>query len=170
MSSRKNSRRYLLADGVDAATAGGTSVLTPDLDAPVVAETPVRADLLEGLQVLTELGRDLVRNNVVRLAVDTVLLPVDHPVRDVESAGVLEDTDDALDLLGGELTGTLGEVNLGLLADQVGDTTTNTGDGGEGVDDLLPSINVSVEDTKNVLERGGLHVSALQDERRKTSD
>lgn len=147
---------------MDTATTSGTSVLAPDLDAPVVAETPVRADLLEGLQVLTELGRDLVRNDVVGLAVSAVLLPVDHPVGDVEGAGVLEDTNDSLDLLGRELTGTLGEVNLGLLADQVGDAAANTGDGGEGVDDLPSAINVGVEDTKDVLERGALKVGALQ--------
>ena len=43
-------------------------------------------------------------------------------------------------------------IDLGLLADSHGETTTNTLDRGQGVDDLLLSINVSVEDTKNVLE------------------
>ena len=43
-------------------------------------------------------------------------------------------------------------IDLCLLADSHGETTTNTLDRGQGVDDLLLSINVSVEDTKNVLE------------------
>ena len=43
-------------------------------------------------------------------------------------------------------------IDLGLLADSHGETTTNTLDRGQGVDDLLLSINVSVQNTKNVLE------------------
>ena len=44
------------------------------------------------------------------------------------------------------------EVNIGLLADQVGVTTTNTLDLGQGVHDFLFAIDVGVEQTDNVLE------------------
>ena len=89
-------------------------------------------------------------------------LPVDEPLRDLELARVLHDGDDTLKLVGVELTSTvvtndakeqwegsvarsgkmerspnedepLGEVNVGLLADEVGVTTTNTLDLGQGV-------------------------------------
>jgi hypothetical protein len=46
----------------------------------------------------------------------------------------------------------LAEVNVGLLADQVGVTTTNTLDLGQGVHDLLLSIDVGVKQTDDVLE------------------
>ena len=43
-------------------------------------------------------------------------------------------------------------IDLGLLAHGHGETTTNTLDRGQGIDDLLLSINISVQNTKNVLE------------------
>jgi hypothetical protein len=46
----------------------------------------------------------------------------------------------------------LGEVDIGLLADQVGVTATDTLDLGQRVHDLLFSINVSVEETQDELE------------------
>lgn len=48
----------------------------------------------------------------------------------------------------------LGQVDVGLLADQVGVAATDTLDLGQGVHDLLLSINVGVEETQNVLEVG----------------
>lgn len=44
------------------------------------------------------------------------------------------------------------EVNIGLLADNVGVTTTNTLDLGQGVHDLALSIDVGVEETQDVLQ------------------
>ena len=44
------------------------------------------------------------------------------------------------------------EVNIGLLADQVGVTATDTLDLGQGVHDLLLAVNIGVEQTKDVLE------------------
>ena len=46
----------------------------------------------------------------------------------------------------------LGEVNIGLLADQVGVTATNTLDLGQGDHDLLLAVNIGVEQTQDVLE------------------
>ena len=43
------------------------------------------------------------------------------------------------------------EVDIGLFADKVGITTTNTLDLSQGVHDLALAINVSVEETQNVL-------------------
>ncbi len=43
-------------------------------------------------------------------------------------------------------------VNVGLLADQVGKATANTLDLGQGVHDLVLTIDVGVEDTQNVLK------------------
>ena len=49
-------------------------------------------------------------------------------------------------------TGTLPHVNLSLLAADVGKAATDTLDGGQGIHDLLLAINVSVQQTQNVLE------------------
>lgn len=44
------------------------------------------------------------------------------------------------------------EVDVGLLADQVGVSATNTLDLGQGVHDLLLSVNIGVEKTEDELE------------------
>ena len=46
----------------------------------------------------------------------------------------------------------LANINLSLLADSSGKTTTNTLDRGQGINDLLLTINVGIENTENVLE------------------
>jgi hypothetical protein len=46
----------------------------------------------------------------------------------------------------------LAEVDIGLLADQVGVTATDTLDLGQSVHDLLLAVNVGVEQTQNELE------------------
>lgn len=66
--------------------------------------------------------------------------------------GVLDDGDDTLELFGGKVTGALAEVDIGLLADQVGVSATDTLDLGQGVHDLLLAIDVRVQQTDNVLE------------------
>jgi hypothetical protein len=66
--------------------------------------------------------------------------------------GVLDDGDDALELFRGEVTGALGQIDIGLLADQVGVSATDTLDLGQGVHDLLLAIDVCVQQTDDVLE------------------
>lgn len=71
----------------------------------MVTETTVGADLLEALEVVTELLVDLVGKNVRVLAVDEVVLPVEEPGGDLELGGVLHDGDDTLELVRVELSG-----------------------------------------------------------------
>jgi hypothetical protein len=109
--------KLLLALGGDGAgtntTTGGLGVLATDTEAPVVAETTVRADLLEALEVVTELLVDLVGEDVRVLAVDEVALTVKEPGGDLELGGVLHDGDNALKLVRVQLAGTLVEVDVG---------------------------------------------------------
>jgi hypothetical protein len=114
-------------------------VLATDTQAPVVAETTVGPDLLQALEVITELRVDTVGKDLRVLAVDNVALPVEEPLcrtvsilvrthqtqestyrRDLVGGGILDDGDQALKLLRGELTGALLQVDIGLLADKVG--------------------------------------------------
>lgn len=65
---------------------------------------------------------------------------------------VLEDSDDTLKLFRGKVTSALGKVDIGLLADQVGVSATDTLDLGHSVHDLLLAIDVRVQQTDDVLE------------------
>jgi hypothetical protein len=58
-------------------------VLTTDTEAPVVAETTVSADLLQALEIVTELGGDTVGEDLAVLAVDNVALSVEEPGGDL---------------------------------------------------------------------------------------
>lgn len=52
----------------------------------------------------------------------------------------------------GALAGTLGQVDVGLLQDDVGVTTAHTLDGGHGEHNLALAIDVRTHDTQDVLE------------------
>lgn len=68
------------------ATTSGLGVLTTDTQAPVVSETTVSADLLQALEIITELGVDTVGENLGVLAVDNVALSVKEPCTTFMSA------------------------------------------------------------------------------------
>ena len=95
---------------------------------------------------------DLVGGDLRGLAVLEVLPPVEHPSGDLVLVGVLNDVDEVVHLLLGQLARTLVHVNVCLLADDVGETATHTLNGAHGVHDLLPAIHVGTEDTQDVLE------------------
>jgi hypothetical protein len=58
-------------------------VLTADTEAPVVTETTVSADLLQALEIVTELGGDTVGEDLAVLAIDDITLPVEEPGRNL---------------------------------------------------------------------------------------
>lgn len=116
-----------------------------------MTNTSVSSDLLQSLNVVTQFRLQVVRKSVVVLSVDKVLLSVEEPGWDLVLCWVLHNSDDSLELFLGQLTGTLLQVDIGLLAHQVGVTTTYTTNGGEGIHNLDSSINVGVEQT-NVRE------------------
>jgi hypothetical protein len=82
-------------------------VLTTDTETPVVAETSVGTDLLQSLEIVTELGVDTVGEDLEVLAVDNVALSVEEPRGDLVLGGVLDDGDNALELFRGEFTSTV---------------------------------------------------------------
>ena len=151
-------------------------VLSTDTESVVMPQTSVALDLLQALEILTELGVDTVSKDLGVLAIDDVALPVKEPSWDLVLCWVLDDGDDSLELFGGKFTGTivekainqswcfhtmsessweylpLVEINIGLLADQVGVASSDTLDLGQGVHDLLFTLNVGVEETKDELK------------------
>lgn len=71
-------------------------------------QTTVGADLLQALEVLTQLAVHAVGQGVAVLAIHNVALTVEEPRRDLVLRRVLDDGDDALELFGGQLTGAVG--------------------------------------------------------------
>ena len=138
-----------------ALATSGLRVLPPDRKAPVVAESTVDADLLEPLQIVTERGLESVRVHVHRLASLVVLLPVEEPGREAVVLRLLDDLDDLLNLLRGELASALREVNLGPLAHHVGEPASDARDRGQRVNDVTLAIDVGVLDTQDVRELSG---------------
>ena len=74
-------------------------MLTTDTEAPEVTQTTVSADLLEALEIVTQLGVDGVGDELTALAIDNILLPVQEPRRDLELLRVLDDRYNPLKLV-----------------------------------------------------------------------
>jgi hypothetical protein len=68
-----------------------------------VTQATVSPDLLEPLQVIAQLHVERVGHHLRKLAVLVVLLPVEHPVGNLELARVLHDGHKPLNLLGSQL-------------------------------------------------------------------
>ena len=132
-------------------------MLSPDPNSPPVPETSVRPDLLHPLHILSQASIESLSEDLSVLPGLEVLLPVEEPEGNLELLGGLNDSDDLLDLIGRKLPRPLVNVNLRLLADKVGETTSDTLNLGKGKDNVALTLNVGVEDTQNVLELGALH-------------
>ena len=68
-------------------------------------QAPVRANLLQTLQVLTQLRVDAVGQDLLVFAGHDVALTVEEPGRDLVLCRVLDDGDDTLEFFGGEFAG-----------------------------------------------------------------
>jgi hypothetical protein len=81
-------------------------VLTTDTETPVVTKTTVGTDLLQTLQIFTQLALHAVGQHLRVLAVDDVALSVEEPAGDLVLSRVLNDGDDTLEFFRGDFTGT----------------------------------------------------------------
>merc|ERR1719282_1082227 len=140
-----------------ALAAGRLGPLATHAQAPIVPQTTVGTNLLEALKVLAQLHVERVGHYLTELAILDILLPVQHPIRHLELARVLDDRHQTLNLLLRKLTGPLAQLNLSLLAADVREAAANTLDGGEGKHRLHLTVKVSVQHTQNVLEVGLVH-------------
>jgi len=109
-------------------------------------------DLLQALKILAKLGVDIVGQDLIVLAVDDIALSVQEPSWNLVLCWVLDDGDDTLELFRGEFTGTLVEIDISLLADQVGVSATDTLYLGQGVHDLLLSLDIGIKKSQDELE------------------
>lgn len=117
-------------------TTGGAGVLTTDTDLPVVTETSVETNLLHSLDIVTKLGIQTVGNHLEVGTFLMIVLSVQKPLRDVELFWVVDDGLDGVDFFLGQLTGALVQIDISLLAQQVGETTTDTSDLSQSIGDL----------------------------------
>lgn len=90
-----------------AAATGRLGVLATHLEAPPVTQTTVGVDLLEALEVVAPLADEVVGHHLRVLARLVVLLSVEEPDRDLELLRVLDDGNEALDLVVRQLTSTV---------------------------------------------------------------
>lgn len=119
-------------------------------------------DLLHSLDVLSELGVELVGGDLLPLAVLHVLSSVQEPLRESVGLWVGDNLGDLVDLLVGQFTGSLLDVDSGLLAQGDGEASAQSSDGSDGVWHQSLAVQVSVENTDNVLEAVWvLYVQAL---------
>lgn len=103
-----NRLTLLLAD-TDSATSSASSLgmLTTDTETPVVSQTTVSSDLLQALQIFTQLALHTVGQDLVVLAVDDITLSVQEPFWDLVLSRVLDDGDDTFEFFGSDFTGTV---------------------------------------------------------------
>ena len=96
---------------------GRLGVLPPDPEAIVMPQPSMTLDLLQPLQIITELGIDTVREDLGVLPIDDITLAIKKPDRDLVLSRVLDNGDDPLEFFGRELASALVEVDVCLLAD-----------------------------------------------------
>merc|ERR1712142_276904 len=133
-------------------TTGGLGVLTAHTQTPEVSESTVSPDLLQPLKIFSQLVVETVSKDLAVLAILNVLLSVEEPVRDFVLAGILHNGHHPLHLIVGQLSSSFVEVDIGLPQDDMGIASANTLNGSDGEGALPPSINIRVENTKDVLE------------------
>lgn len=145
-----------------------------------MSKTTVSSDLLQSFDVISELRLQVVGNDLGELAVLDILLSVEEVVGDVELTRVSDNGDDLVDFLSGQFTSSentgkkvkqsihqkyapLLQINVSLLEDDVGETSTNTLNLGQSILHSFATFDVCVSNTKNVLETSfsnnqGLHM------------
>ena len=134
-------------------------MLTLDLEAEVVAETSVLADLLHALQVFSESGVDHVGDQLAPGAVSDASLSVQKPLWNAVFDGLGEDVTNSVHFVFSQLTGSAAGVNLSDFAAEDAEATADTLNSTEGECGLMLSIHVCVLHSEKVLE----FVSFLQD-------
>ena len=80
-------------------------MLSPDSQTPIVPQTPVRTNLLQAFQVLTQLAVHAVCQYLRILAVHNVTLAIEKPCGDFILGWVLNDGDNAFEFFRGDFTG-----------------------------------------------------------------
>lgn len=137
-------------------SSGRLGALSSDLDAPPVTETSVESHLLHSLEIFSESGGSIVGN---KLGVGSVLdasLSVKEPLGDSVVEGLGDDISDFVHLGFVKLSSSSVEVDVGDLADEVGESSTDTLDNSKGEHNLDLTVNIGVLHSEDVSEITGV--------------
>ena len=153
-SSHKPLRLTLLFGHTDCSSspAGCLGMLTPYTKTPVVTKTTVSFDLFQSLQIFTKLIVKGIGSNLVVLAILDILLPIEEPIWNLVLPGVAYDGEEFLNFGFIQFTSSLTKIHIGFFANDISKSAADTFNGGQGVHNVPFTIDVGVEDTKNVLE------------------
>ena len=128
--------------------------MSSNLDSPVMSESSMVLDFLQFLEIFSELGIDLIGDQLVPGTFLRVVLSVQEPLWDVVLGRSGEDIVDFLDFFFSDFSSSLVEVNSCFLQEDVGESSADSLDGGEGEHNLDCSLNISVLDSQNMSEVG----------------
>ncbi len=81
-------------------------------------QTPMRTDLLQALQILTQFAIHAVCQHLRVFAIDNVALTIEEPGWDFVLGGVLDDGDDTFEFFRGDFTSSI--VEMVSLVDELG--------------------------------------------------
>ena len=131
-------------------------MLSTDSDSPPVTQTAVGTNFLQTFNIVTKLSIDVLCKDLHVLSGLEILLSVKEPKRDLKLSGVLDNSYNLFDFISGKFTCSLVNIDLGLFADKISESATKTLNFSQSENDISLSLNVSVENTKNVLELSSL--------------
>lgn len=156
---RRKSNCSLLLLGDSEGLSGSArrlGALSSNLDAPPVTETSVEAHFLHSFEIFSESGITDVGNELRVGSVLNASLSVKEPLGDTVVEGLGEDIRDFVHLFFVELSSTSVEVDVGDLADEVGESSTDTTDDSKGEHNLVFTVNIGVLHSQNVSELTGV--------------
>ena len=141
----------LVSDG-GAVSSGTLGVLSSDLEAPPMSESSVESDLLESLDVLSELGVEVSGGDLSELTVLEVVPLVKEPGGEPVALWLVADLGDVVDHVVGHLSGPEGEGDVGLLAKEHCEPSSYSSDLSDCEGSKPLSVEVGVLDSNNVSE------------------
>lgn len=127
-------------------------MLTSDLESPLVPETSVGFHLEESLDIFSEFGFEDVGGHLEIFAFLVISLPVEEPTGDAVSFGFSDDLGDSIGLFFLKFSSSKFGVNSEDFADVEAESSADSLDFIKGVGDGPLSIDVSVEDTVDMLK------------------
>lgn len=132
-------------------------MLSTDSNSPPVTQTAVSTDFLQTFNIITKLSIDILCKDLDVLSGLEILLSVQEPKRNLKLSGILDNCYKLFDFIGGKFTCSLVYIDLGLFTDQVGESATKTLNFSQSKNNISLTLNVSVKNTKNVLELSSLN-------------
>ena len=130
--------------------------MTSDSLSPVVSETSVLLGLSHSLAILSESGIEVVRDELEVVSISGVSLSVEEPGGNVVVLGSGEDVINKGDLLLGELSSSLGGINLSDLKNKSGHSSSDSSNLSNSEGSLLFTVDVSVLDSEKSDEIVGI--------------